>query len=346
MQTVAVAVVGATTFVGEAILDLLAARKFPVGKVYALEAETDGTQDVDFGNKTLDVEPLADFDFTEVQLVFFASDAATSVRYVPRAVTAGCIVIDDSEQFRMEADVPLVVAEVNPQAIAGYTKRRIIANPGSNVTQLLAALQPLHQAATLTRLEIATYQAVSDSGRAGVQELAQQTAQLLNGLPVDAAVYPRQIAFNLLPRIGTLLTNGYSSEEMKLVEETRKVLDLPTLAVNPTTVRVPVFFGHAAVVHLETATKLSALQAIALLQQNAGLTVMDDAAADAFPTPVTDAVNSEQLYISRIRESLGTSNGLNLWLVADNIRRGAALNAVKIAEILINAYPPAWFSEN
>lgn len=346
MQTVAVAVVGATTLVGEAILDLLAARKFPADKVYALEAETDGEQDVDFGNKTLDVERLADFDFTEVQLVFFATDAAISAHYVPRAVAAGCIVIDDSEQFRMEADVPLVVAEVNPQAIAGYAKQRIIANPGSNVTQLLAALQPLHQAATLTRLEIATYQAVSGSGRAGVQELAQQTAQLLNGRPVDADVYPRQIAFNLLPRIGAVLANGYSSEEMKLVQETRKVLDLPALAVNPTTVRVPVFFGHAAVVHLETTTKLSAQQATALLQQKAGITVMDGAAADAFPTPVTDAVNSEQLYVSRIRESLGTSHGLNLWLVADNVRRGAALNAVKIAEILVNDYAQAWLSGN
>lgn len=333
-----VAVVGATTLVGEAMLDLLASRKFPLGNVYALEADTDGEQDIECGNRTLSVERVDAFDFTSVQLALFAASEAVAAEYVPLAVAAGCVVVDDSSCFRQDADVPLVVAEVNPQAIAAYRQRGIIANPGSNVSQMLAVLKPLHDAATVTRINIATYQAVSGSGRAGVEELARQTAQLLNARPVEPDIYPKQIAFNLLPRIGEVLDNGYTREEMKLVWETRKVLELPDLPVNPTTVRVPVFFGHAAAIHLETQRKLTVQEAQALLRAAAGVEVLDGVEADAFPTPVTEAVNAEKIYVSRIREDISHASGLDLWVVADNVRKSAALNSVQIAEILVRDY--------
>ncbi|HRJ51707.1 MAG TPA: aspartate-semialdehyde dehydrogenase [Candidatus Thiothrix moscowensis] len=346
MNKVDVAVVGATTLVGEAMLDLLASRKFPAGRVYALEAETDGEQDVDFGNKTLDVEPLADFDFASVQLVLFAAGEDIAARYAPEAVVAGCVVIDDSACFRFDADVPLVVAEVNPQDIAAGKTRRIIANPGSTVSQILAVLKPLHDRVTVTRINAVTFQAVSGSGRAGVDELARQTAQLLNARPVEPSLYPRQIAFNLLPHIGAFQENGYTWEEMKMVLETRKILGEATLPVNPSAVRVPVFFGHAVALHVETAQKLSAAETVRLLTAAAGVTVLDERADSGYATPVTDAVNTDTVYVSRIREDISCAAGLDLWVVADNVRKSAALNAVQIAEILVRDYLPDWLSGN
>lgn len=346
MQKVDVAVVGATSLVGEAILELLASRKFPIGRVYALDAETDGEQDVDFGSKTLDVELLADFDFSTVQLALFAAGEEVAANHVPRAVEAGCIVIDDSACFRFADDVPLVVAEVNPQDIARAAQRRIIANPGSTVSQILAVLKPLHDVATLTRINAATYQAVSGSDRAGISELAGQTARLLNARPVEAGIYPRQIAFNLLPQVGAFQENGYTWEEMKMVLETRKVLGLPDLAVNPTAVRVPVFFGHAVALHVEMATKLTAAEATMLLQNAAGVTVVDEHVDGGYATPVTDAVNTETVFVSRIREDISHASGLDLWVVADNVRKSAALNAVQIAELIRRDYQQDWLSGN
>lgn len=337
-QKLDIAVVGATSLVGEAILELLASRKFPAGHIYALEAETDGEQEVTCGSKTLDVEPLGSFDFTTVQLALFAADDEVAASHVPQAVEAGCIVIDDSACFRFEDDVPLVVAEANPQAIAGFSKRRIIANPGSNVSQMLAVLKPLHDAATLTRINVATYQAVSGSGRAGVDELAGQTARLLNARPIEPKLYPRQIAFNLLPQIGAFQGNGYTWEEMKLLLETRKVLGIPDLPVNPTAVRVPVFFGHAAALHVELANKMTAAQAVALLQQAPGVTLQDGHVDGGYATPVTDAANADTVYVSRVREDMSHASGLNLWVVADNVRKGAALNSIQVAELLIRDY--------
>ena len=337
-KTYNIAVVGAGSLVGEAILDLLGKRKFPYAKVYALEYETDGEHDVDFGNSGLDVEELKGFDFSQVELVFFATSEALALQYVPQAIAAGCVVIDDSTAFRYDVDVPLVVPEVNPQAIAGYTQRRIIANPGSGVTQLLIALKPLHDAATVTRLNIATYQAVSGVGREGVDELARQTAQLLNARPVESVVYPKQIAFNLLPQIGEFLDNGYTQEEMKMVWEVRKILDTPDMPVNPTTVRVPVFFGHSEVVNVELAQPLTTAQATAMLRQSSAITVMDGVKFGDVPTPVTEAVHSDSIYVGRIRADISHPTGLNFWVVADNVRRSAALNAVQIAEILVLNY--------
>lgn len=345
-QKVDIAVVGATTLVGEAILDLLAARKFPSGRVYALDAETDGEQDVDFGNKTLDVELLADFDFSAVQIVLFAAGEDVAASYAPKALEAGCIVIDDSACFRFEDDVPLVVAEVNPQAIAAARQRRIIANPGSTVSQMLAVLKPLHDAATLTRINVVTYQSVSGSGREGVSELAGQTARLLNARPVETGVYPHQIAFNLLPQIGAFQENGYTWEEMKMVLETRKVMELPDLLVNPTAVRVPVFFGHALALHVELARKLTAAEATALLKDAAGVVLLDERVDGGYATPVTEAVNADSVYVSRIREDISHASGLDLWIVADNVRKGAALNAVQIAERVVRDYQQDWLSGN
>jgi aspartate-semialdehyde dehydrogenase len=331
-RTYNIAVVGASSLVGEAILDLLARRKFPSAKVYALDAETDGEQDIDFGNRSLDINLLAAFDFNLVDIVFFTADSATTVLYVPKALAAGCTVIDDSAIYRFEENVPLVIPEVNATVLAN-SSAKLIASPGSNTTQLLVALNAIHQVAQITQLNIVTYQAVSGSGRVGVEELAKQTAQLLNARAIEPKVYTAQIAFNLIPQIDELQDNGYTKEEMKLVWEVQKILDSKSVQVNATTVRVPVFFGHSQVVQVETATKITAVQAKQLLQQTAGLIVRDEFP----PTPVTDAVESEAIYIGRLREDISRPQGLNLWIVADNVRRGAALNCVQIAETLIRS---------
>ena len=331
-RTYNIAVVGASSLVGEAILDLLAKRKFPSAKVYALDAETDGEQDIDFGNRSLDINLLAEFDFSLADIVFFAADASTTALYVPKALAAGCTVIDDSATYRFDENVPLVIPEVNATVLANCSAK-LIASPGSNTTQLLVALNAIHAAARITQLNIVTYQAVSGSGRAGVEELAKQTAQLLNVRAIEPKVYTAQIAFNLIPQIDELQDNGYTKEEMKLVWEVQKILDSKTVKVNATTVRVPVFFGHSHVVQVETATKITAVQAKQLLQQTPGLIVRDEFP----PTPVTDAVESEAIYVGRLREDISRPQGLNLWIVADNVRRGAALNCVQIAETLIRS---------
>lgn len=331
-RTYNIAVVGASSLVGEAILDLLAKRKFPSAKVYALDAETDGEQDIDFGNRSLDINLLAEFDFSLADIVFFAADESTTALYVPKALAAGCTVIDDSATYRFDENVPLVIPEVNATVLANCSAK-LIASPGSNTTQLLVALNAIHAAARITQLNIVTYQAVSGSGRAGVEELAKQTAQLLNARAIEPKVYTAQIAFNLIPQIDELQDNGYTKEEMKLVWEVQKILDSKTVKVNATTVRVPVFFGHSHVVQVETATKITAVQAKQLLQQTPGLIVRDEFP----PTPVTDAVESEAIYVGRLREDISRPQGLNLWIVADNVRRGAALNCVQIAETLIRS---------
>ncbi|WGZ91566.1 MAG: aspartate-semialdehyde dehydrogenase [Candidatus Thiocaldithrix dubininis] len=331
-RTYNIAVVGASSLVGEAILDLLAKRKFPSAKVYALDAETDGEQDIDFGNRSLDINLLAEFDFSLADIVFFAADESTTALYVPKALAAGCTVIDDSATYRFDENVPLVIPEVNATVLANCSAK-LIASPGSNTTQLLVALNAIHAAVRITQLNIVTYQAVSGSGRAGVEELAKQTAQLLNARAIEPKVYTAQIAFNLIPQIDELQDNGYTKEEMKLVWEVQKILDSKTVQVNATTVRVPVFFGHSHVVQVETATKITAVQAKQLLQQTPGLIVRDEFP----PTPVTDAVESEAIYVGRLREDISRPQGLNLWIVADNVRRGAALNCVQIAETLIRS---------
>lgn len=334
-KTYDVAVVGATGAVGETMLSILAERNFPVGKVYALASERSVGKKIEFGRKTLIVEDLATFDFSKVQIGLFSPGGAISAVYAPKAAAAGCVVIDNTAHFRYDDDIPLIIPEVNPHALVGYKNRGIIANPNCSTIQMLVALKPLHDAATITRINVATYQAVSGTGKEAIDELASQTASLLSGKPVECSVYPKQISFNALPHIDVFLENGYTKEEMKMVWETHKIMESPDIQVNPTAVRIPVFFGHSEAVHIETEKKLSAEQAREILEKADGVVVIDERVDGGYPTAVTEAANNDPVYVGRIREDISHPSGLNLWVVADNVRKGAALNSVQIAELLI-----------
>jgi len=337
-KTFDVAVVGATGAVGEAMLSILAERKFPVGEVHALASSRSVGKKVEFGDKLLTVQDLADFDFSKVQIGLFSAGASISAVYAPKAAAAGCVVIDNTSQFRYDDDIPLVVPEVNPHAIADYKTRGIIANPNCSTIQMLVALKPIRDAAGIKRINVATYQAVSGTGKDAVEELAGQTAHLLNAQPIKTEVYPKQIAFNVLPQIDVFLDNGYTREEMKMVWETRKIFEDDTIMVNPTAVRVPVFYGHSEAVHIETSEKITAEKARELLSKADGVAVLDDRNDGGYPTAVTEGANNDPVYVSRIREDISHEKGLDLWVVADNVRKGAALNSVQIAEILIKEY--------
>jgi aspartate-semialdehyde dehydrogenase len=333
-----VAVVGATGAVGETMLEILHQRKFPVGEVYALASERSAGSRVSFGNKSLVVQDLAEFDFSKVQVGLFSPGASVSEIYAPKAAAAGCVVIDNTSQFRYDDDIPLVVPEVNPEAIANYTNRGIIANPNCSTIQMMVALKPIYDAVGITRINVCTYQAVSGTGKPAMDELAQQTASLLNGRPVEASIYPKQIAFNVLPHIDVFMDNGYTKEEMKMVWETRKIMGDASIEVNPTAVRVPVFYGHSEAIHIETRDKITAEQAREVLSNFDGIVVLDDRNDGGYPTAVTDASGHDPVYVGRIREDISHPRGLNLWVVADNVRKGAALNSVQIAEVLVEKY--------
>jgi len=331
-------VVGATGAVGESMLSILAERRFPVDKVFAVASARSAGNRVPFGGTYLPVQDLDTFDFADVQIGLFSPGAAVSKVYAPRAAAAGCVVIDNTSQFRYDDDIPLVVPEVNPQAIARYTNRGIIANPNCSTIQLLVALKPLYDAVGIERINVCTYQAVSGTGKEAIEELAAQTAALLNAKPIAASVYPKQIAFNCLPQIDVFQDNGYTKEEMKMVWETRKIMGDPNIQVNPTTVRVPVFYGHSEAVHIETRDKLDAVRARALLVKAPGVKVIDERKDGGYPTAVTDAAHADSVFVGRIREDISHPRGLNLWVVADNVRKGAALNSIQIAEILVKSY--------
>jgi len=281
---------------------------------------------------------LDTFDFSKVQIGLFSAGGSISAKYAPKAAAAGCVVIDNTSEFRYEDDIPLIVPEVNPHAVAGYTARNIIANPNCSTIQMLVALKPIHDAVGITRINVCTYQAVSGSGKEAIEELASQTVALLNGKPVTAEVYPKQIAFNVLPQIDVFMENGYTKEEMKMVWETKKILEDDAILVNPTAVRVPVFFGHSEAVHVETAKKLAVADLLALYEKAPGIEVMDEREPGGYPTAVTESAGNDAVYVGRIREDISHSNGLDLWVVSDNVRKGAALNSVQIAEILIKDY--------
>ena len=337
-KTYDVAVVGATGAVGETMLSILAERKFPVGKVYALASERSVGKRVDFGGKMIAVENLADFDFSKVQIGLFSAGASISAEFAPKAAAAGCVVVDNTSQFRYDDDIPLVVPEVNPHAIESYKDRGIIANPNCSTIQMLVALKPIHDAVGISRINVCTYQAVSGTGKEAIEELAGQTAKLHNGQPVDCKVYPKQIAFNVLPHIDVFMDNGYTKEEMKMVWETRKIMEDDSIMVNPTAVRVPVFYGHSEALHIETRKKMTADECRKLLSKAPGIKVLDDRKDGGYPTAVTEGANTDPTYVGRIREDISHENGLDLWVVADNVRKGAALNSVQIAEILIKNY--------
>jgi aspartate-semialdehyde dehydrogenase len=329
-----IAVVGATGVVGEAMLEILAERKFPVGKVHALASERSVGKTVMFGNKPLAVSDLAEFDFSQCGIALFSAGASVSDVYAPKASAAGCVVIDNTSRFRYDDEVPLVVPEVNPEKIAEFEQSGIIANPNCSTIQLVVALKPIYDAVGIRRINVATYQSVSGAGRSAVNELARQTSELLNGRPLEIAGDAKQIAFNAVPHIDEFLDNRYTREEMKLVWETRKILGDDSIAINPTAVRVPVFYGHSEAVHIETETKISAVDVCDLLRTAAGVELVDGTATGQYPTAVTEGSGNDPVYVGRVREDISHPSGINLWIVSDNIRKGAALNSVQIAEIL------------
>lgn len=330
-----VAVVGATGAVGEAMLSILEERNFPVGEVYALASSKSVGKRMAFKGGALKVEDLAEFDFAKVQIGLFSPGASVSAIYAPKAAAAGCIVIDNTSQFRYDDDIPLVVPEVNPEKIAGYKNRGIIANPNCSTIQMLVALKPIYDAVGIARINVCTYQAVSGTGKEAIAELVTQTANLLNGKPIVAEVYPKQIAFNVLPQIDVFMDNGYTKEEMKMVWETRKILGNDSILVNPTAVRVPVFFGHSEAVHIETKEKITVEAVRALLAKAPGVRLLDERKDGGYPTAVTESSGHDEVFVGRIREDISHPNGIDLWVVGDNVRKGAALNSVQIAEALV-----------
>lgn len=330
-----IAIVGATGVVGETILNILEERKFPVGNLFPLASSRSAGETVIFKNKPVLVQDVANFDFSQAEYALFSAGGSVSAQYAPIAADAGCIVIDNTSHFRYEPDVPLVVPEVNAHALADYRQRNIISNPNCSTIQMVVALKPIYDAAGISRINVATYQAVSGSGRKGINELAHQAGELLNGRSAEPKLYPRQIAFNVLPQCAEFQDNGYTYEEMKMVWETRKILEDESIMVNPTAVRVPVFYGHSEAIHIETTQKLSADDAREILRNAPGIIVIDEHQDRGYPTPFNDAAGQDAVYVGRIREDISHPHGLNLWVVADNVRKGAALNAVQIAEIMI-----------
>jgi aspartate-semialdehyde dehydrogenase len=330
-----VAIVGATGAVGEVMLEILEARDFPVRELYLLASERSEGKKLQFRGKSVTVQNLETFDFSQVQIGLFSAGGSISAEFAPKAAAAGCIVIDNTSQFRRDEDIPLVVPEVNPHKISEYGGRRIIANPNCSTIQMLVALKPIYDAVGISRINVATYQAVSGQGKSGVEALATETAKLLNAQPIEQDVFPQQIAFNAIPLIGDIQENGYSMEEMKMVWETRKIFEDELIEVNPTCVRIPVFFGHSEALHIETKKAISATQATELLASAPGVEVIDERLGPDFPTPVRDAAGTDPVFVGRIRKDVSTKSGLNLWVVSDNVRKGAALNSIQIAEVLI-----------
>jgi aspartate-semialdehyde dehydrogenase len=332
-----VAVVGATGAVGEQMREVLEERHFPVGELRLLASERSAGQFLPFQNKQIRVEILNEDSFADIDIGLFSAGGAVSAKYAPIAVGAGAVVVDNTSFFRMEPDIPLVVPEVNAKEIGNYKNRGIIANPNCSTIQMVVALKPLHDAARIKRIVVSTYQSVSGAGRKAMEELSQQVAALFNGKEIEKEKFPHQIAFNCIPHIDAFMDGGYTKEEWKLINETRKIFNEPLLPITATTVRVPVFCSHSESVNVETEQKLTATQAKALLREAPGIVVADEPQADVYPMAI-DAVGKDATYVGRIRDDDSVANGLNLWVVADNLRKGAALNAVQIAEILIRDF--------
>ena len=333
-----VAVLGATGLVGDTMLTVLEERDFPVSELYPLASARSLGKSITFKGKSYPVIDVETFDFATADIGLFSAGAEVSAVYAPKAAAAGCVVIDNTSQFRYQDDIPLVVPEVNPHAIAAYRKHGIIANPNCSTIQMLVALKPLHDAAGIERINVCTYQSVSGAGKEAVDELAHQSVELLNGRPVEAKVIAKQIAFNCVPQIDKFMDNGYTKEEMKMFWETQKIMEDKSILVNATAVRVPVFFGHSEAIHIETRRKLTAAEARTLLENAPGITVMDEHAPGGYPTAATEAANHDTVYVGRIREDISHERGLDLWVVSDNVRKGAATNSVQIAEILVREY--------
>ena len=334
-----VAVLGATGLVGDTMIKVLEERKFPVAELFPLASNRSLGKSVEFNGKKVPVIDVETFDFANADVGLFSAGGEISRIYAPKAAAAGCVVIDNTSEFRYDDDIPLVVPEVNPEAIAQFKQRRIIANPNCSTIQMLVALKPLHDAAKIERINVATYQSVSGAGKEAVEELAAQSVALMSGKgPVKPKVVAAQIAFNVVPQIDKFQDNGYTKEEMKMFWETRKIFNDPEIRVNATAVRVPVFFGHSEVVSIETARKLTVAEAHKLLDKAPGVKVIDTRKPGGYPTAAVEAANDDRVFVGRIREDISHERGLNLWIVSDNIRKGAATNSVQIAEILTRDY--------
>lgn len=334
--SVNVAVLGATGLVGKQIIESLEERKFPVECLVALASERSAGQEINFRGSSITVENVADFDWSEVDIAFFSAGGSVSAHYAPIAAEAGCVVIDNTSHFRYDADIPLVVPEVNGNVLADFRNRNIIANPNCSTIQMLVALKPIHDTVGIERINVATYQSVSGAGASAIEELAKQTAELLNGKEATIAAFSRQIAFNCIPQIDVFMDNDYTKEEMKMVWETQKIFSDPNIGVNATAVRVPVFFGHAEAIHLETRRPIDAQQVKDLLREAAGVTVLEN--SEDFPTQVSHATGKDEVFVGRIRNDISHPNGLNMWVVGDNVRKGAAVNSVQIGELLLREY--------
>ncbi|MBV27550.1 MAG: aspartate-semialdehyde dehydrogenase [Gammaproteobacteria bacterium] len=331
-KTVNVAIAGASGAVGEALIEILQEREFPVGELALLASPRSEGKRVQFNGKSVQIQRLDQFDFSNTQIALFSAGGSVSAEFAPKAAAQGCVVVDNTSHFRNDDDIPLVVSEVNPQCVADYAPRNIIANPNCSTMQMMVALKPIHDAVGITRINVATYQAVSGAGASGIQELAGQTANLLNGRPIEPGKMPAQIAFNAIPQIDTFQDNGYTREEMKMAWETCKILQDDSILVNPTCVRIPVFYGHSEAIHIETREPISVAAARELFTNAPGLTLLGD---HELATPVEHGAGTDPVFVSRVRKDISHPNGLNLWVVADNVRKGAALNSVQIAELLL-----------
>lgn len=331
-----VAVLGATGLVGQHVIELLAEREFPVATLFPLASSRSAGNTVTFRGEELTVLDAETFDWSEVEIAFFSAGGSVSRVYAPRAAEAGCVVIDNTSEFRYEPDIPLVVPEVNAHTLADFRNRNIIANPNCSTIQMLVALKPIYDAVGIERINVATYQSTSGAGKEAMDELAQQTVTLLNGRSAEPHLFSRQIAFNCIPQIDVFMDNDYTKEEMKMVWETQKIFGDADIRVNATAVRVPVFYGHAEALHIETVQPIDAAAAKDLLRTAAGVVLLEH--NDDFPTQVGQAMRSDDVFVGRVRNDISHPNGLNLWVVADNVRKGAATNSIQIAEHLIRDY--------
>ncbi|GGI83642.1 aspartate-semialdehyde dehydrogenase [Shewanella gelidii] len=331
-----VVVLGASGAVGQTMIEILEERNFPVANLYPLASSRSAGNTVSFHGKQVEILDVESFDWSQAQIGFFSAGGSVSEKWAPIAAEAGCVVIDNTSHFRYDIDVPLVVPEVNPHAIADFRNRNIIANPNCSTIQMLVALKPIYDAYGISRINVATYQSVSGTGKEAIEELASQCAKLLQGLPAESKVYPQQIAFNALPQIDVFMDNGYTKEEMKMVWETQKIFGDDEIVVNPTAVRVPVFYAHSEAIHIETHQPVDAEDVKAVLRDTQGVVLFES--EDEYPTAVANAAGTDPVYVGRVRKDISHSHGINLWVVADNIRKGAALNSVQIAEILIRDY--------
>jgi aspartate-semialdehyde dehydrogenase len=332
-----VAVAGATGVVGNQMIACLEERNFPVKLIKLLASHRSAGRKLSFRGDSVTVEELTERSFVNTDIALFSAGGGTSKEFAPIAAKDGCVVIDNSSAWRMDPEVPLVVPEVNPHAVAAYKDKGIIANPNCSTIQMVVALKPIHQRYRIKRIVVSTYQAVSGTGKKAVDELFEQTRALMNFTDCEQSVYPHRIAFNCLPHIDVFQENGYTKEEMKMVNETRKILEDDTVGVTATTVRVPVFYSHAESINVETRERIRAAEVKSLLAKAPGIKVVDDPSKNLYPLPI-DAAGQDLTLVGRIRDDESIPNAINLWVVADNIRKGAATNAVQIAEILAREY--------